>query len=641
MQTERLLSIRLIYAGAVAGSADAFVTKLNAAGAALGYSTYLGGSGFDQGYSVAIDASGNAYVTGTTSSQNFPTTRGGFDVFGGYNNDAFVTKLNPMGSALVYSMYLGGNDYDYGYGIAVDSAGSAYVVGITQSQKFPTTAGSFQSVEVQYNADAFISKVAVLPSLTANLAVTITPSAGPFTAGSYVNYSITVTNNGPERASSILVSDDLPSSLSFSSCSSSSIYCTHAGNSVTFSISSLDPGASLNMQISANVGCSIPSSAMIENTVTVDSSATDPDLSDDSAIAAISATNTATTTISPTSQLFPIGGGTGYVTVDRGANCSWTSMSNASWITITNSSNYGYGYVNYNVAANPGAPRMGTMTLAGQTFTVNQAGTCTYSLDRTSQSFPGNGGSGTVNVTPSDPACVWFASTSSSFISITSGSNGTGNGTVQYSVGFNGGSTIRNDTITIAGQTFRVYQGINFADVPSNDAFYTVIGKLSARGITLGCGGGNYCYNQAVTREQMAAFILRAKGEFTPPTPGSQRFQDVPPSNPFYNFIDRLAVLQITVGCQSGPPMYCPSDSVRREQMAAFILRGLGEFNPPAPSMQRFDDVPTSNVFYNFIDRLAALQITSGCQASPPLYCPTTLVTRAQMAAFLVRAFNL
>jgi hypothetical protein len=211
-----------------------------------------------------------------------------------------------------------------------------------------------------------------------------------------------------------------------------------------------------------------------------------------------------------------------------------------------------------------------------------------------------------------------------------------------FTVDANPGPSIRSNTILIGGQTFTVYQGIDFLDVPSNDPFYTVIGQLSARGVTLGCGGGNYCPNDPVLREQMAAFIMRAKGEFNPPTPGSQRFTDVPPANLFYNFIDRMAVLNITLGCN--PPsntMYCPSTAVMREQMSAFIMRGLGEFSPPTPGSQRFNDVPPANVFYNFIDRLAVLNITLGCTADHLFYCPTDPVTRAQMAAFLVRAFNL
>jgi S-layer homology domain len=134
---------------------------------------------------------------------------------------------------------------------------------------------------------------------------------------------------------------------------------------------------------------------------------------------------------------------------------------------------------------------------------------------------------------------------------------------------------------------------------------------------------------------------MRAKGEFNPPNPQSQRFTDVPPSNDFYNFIDRLATLQITLGCTTDHSTFCPSDPVNRQEMAAFILRGLGEFDPPAPAGQRFGDVPSANVFYNFVDRLAVLNITLGCTPDHSMYCPNDPVTRGQMAAFLVRAFNL
>ena len=108
---------------------------------ALAYSTYLGGSsesGAEAGYRIAVDASGNAYVTGRTSSSDFPTTPGAFQTTyggagecGGPCQDAFVSKLNVAGSALVYSTYLGGNGDDYGSGIAVDASGNAYVAGFT------------------------------------------------------------------------------------------------------------------------------------------------------------------------------------------------------------------------------------------------------------------------------------------------------------------------------------------------------------------------------------------------------------------------------------------------------------------------------------------------------------------------------
>src|SRR5439155_8211839 len=94
----------------------------------LFYSTYLGGSGFDQGLGIAVDISGNAYVMGFTNSTNFPTTAGAFEVANADGN-AFVTKLNPTGSGLLYSTYLGGSGFDFGLGIAADASGNAYVTG--------------------------------------------------------------------------------------------------------------------------------------------------------------------------------------------------------------------------------------------------------------------------------------------------------------------------------------------------------------------------------------------------------------------------------------------------------------------------------------------------------------------------------
>jgi hypothetical protein len=256
------------------------------------------------------------------------------------------------------------------------------------------------------------------------------------------------------------------------------------------------------------------------------------------------------------------------------------------------------------------------------------------------QSFPANGGMGSITVT-AGAGCSWLAATTAAWITINSGS-GAGGGTITYTVGANPSTTSnRNGTITVAGLTFTVAQGAAFLDVPTTNPFYNDIGKLSALGITVGCNSNNYCPNDPVTRAQMAAFIVRALGEFDPVTPASQRFTDVPPTNPFYNFIDRLAVLQITLGCTPDHLQYCPSNPVLRQEMAAFIIKSLGEFDPPTPPSQRFNDVPATSVFYNFIDRMAVLNITLGCTPDHAMYCPNDPVNRAQMAAFLVRAFNL
>jgi hypothetical protein len=265
-----------------------------------------------------------------------------------------------------------------------------------------------------------------------------------------------------------------------------------------------------------------------------------------------------------------------------------------------------------------------------------------YSISPTYQSFAGNGDSAVINVTAPSGANWSASTTATSWITITSGSNGTGNGQVHYTVGANTaqGATIRQGTITVNSQTFTVYQGINFADVPSNYIFYEFIGILAARGVTVGCGGGNFCPNAAVAQQEMAAFVIRAAGQFNPPTPPPPpRFNDVPTTNPFYNFIEQMAVRGIWLGCLNGN--YCPGDPVRRDEMAAMMIRGRGEFSPPTPPTQHFTDVPPSNAYYNFIDRMWVLQITSGCTSNPPNYCPADSIPRGQMAVFLVRAFNL
>jgi hypothetical protein len=119
------------------GSSDAFVAKLNPAGSALVYSTHLGGSDFDSGYAIAVDATTAAYVTGSTSSTDFPTVNPLQGRNGG-NGDAFVAKVNAAGTALVYSTYLGGSRYEFGHGVAVDAFGNAHVSGVTASNDFPT-----------------------------------------------------------------------------------------------------------------------------------------------------------------------------------------------------------------------------------------------------------------------------------------------------------------------------------------------------------------------------------------------------------------------------------------------------------------------------------------------------------------------
>src|SRR5437660_12099220 len=125
----------------------------------LVYSTLLGGSNDDRGFGIAVDAAGDGYVTGGTGSSDFPTTAGAFQTTLGGGSDAFVTKLDPTGTALVYSTYLGGSSGDFANGIAVDATGSAYVTGSTLSADFPTTPGAAQTTFGGGLVDAFVTKL--------------------------------------------------------------------------------------------------------------------------------------------------------------------------------------------------------------------------------------------------------------------------------------------------------------------------------------------------------------------------------------------------------------------------------------------------------------------------------------------------
>jgi hypothetical protein len=209
-------------------SSNAFVTKLNPAGAALVYSTYLGGSGGvlnlepvvtgpagDQASGLVIDSSGNAYLTGSTASTDFPLTPGAYQTtnhnqtgcvggcIGGYNT--FITELNSTGSALVYSTYLGGDGVTprnfspiLGYGekasgLAVDNSGNVYVTGGTQSFDFPVTAGAFQTALSSWFVNPFVVKLNMSATSTAIApTVTVTPASSTITSAKAATVTVSV-----------------------------------------------------------------------------------------------------------------------------------------------------------------------------------------------------------------------------------------------------------------------------------------------------------------------------------------------------------------------------------------------------------------------------------------------------------------
>ncbi|MEW6209322.1 MAG: BACON domain-containing carbohydrate-binding protein [Acidobacteriota bacterium] len=163
--------------------------------------------------------------------------------------------------------------------------------------------------------------------------------------------------------------------------------------------------------------------------------------------------------LTPMSMTFQAAGGSSSVMVNAPVGCNWTAVSNDAFITITSgASGSGNGTVNYSVAAYGGLTvRMGTMTIAGLTFTVTQLPACNFAITPMAMNFLKAGGNGTITVT-ADPGCPWTAVSNVPWITITMGASGTGNGTVKYSVAFNPVKAKRTGTITVAGRTFTVTQ---------------------------------------------------------------------------------------------------------------------------------------------------------------------------------------
>jgi serine protease AprX len=230
-----------------------------------------------------------------------------------------------------------------------------------------------------------------------------------------------------------------------------------------------------------------------------------------------------------------------------------------------------------------------------------------------------------------------------SFLTIAAGQRGTATWTIM-APGAGSGVFANTGNVNTFNEIWNIVHNLNvvvqnpsFSDVPCGDPFYGFIERILATGVTSGCVAGQYCPGNAVDRRQMAAFIIRAMGEA--PVACTGIFADVPIGAQFCGHIERMAQLGITSGCAAG--LYCPTGLVSRGQMAVFIVRARvladARWAAWAKPVATFSDVPTSHPFQAFIERLALEQVTDGCTATT--YCPDFSITRGQMAVFLVRAF--
>jgi len=403
--------------------------------------------------------------SGANNLQNFPVLQTANSLAGG--GSAVQGTLNSTASATFTIQFFANDNCDpSGNGEGQLFLGSANVTtnasgngtfnatltgSATTGQSVTATATSAQGSTSEFSA--------CIAYGAADMSVTETVAPSPALAGLTVTYTITVANNGADTAQAITLTDNLPAAVSFVSCmATGGGVCGGSGNNRIVSFNSMASGASATVTITATVSCTVTNGAAIANVVSVTAATRDPASGNNTASVSFTASNPPASLV-PTSETFSSDGGTASVQVMLPTNCPWQATSQAPWIVITSiPGGNGNGSITYRVDQNvTGSPRTGTMTIAGQTFTVNQTTTpCQYTLSPPSANYPAAGGSGSVGVTAL-AGCIWKPNTTDNWILVPDG-GGSGNGSFNYTVLANPDSQPRTGTVTVGPATFTVTQ---------------------------------------------------------------------------------------------------------------------------------------------------------------------------------------
>jgi uncharacterized protein (TIGR03437 family) len=430
------------------GFQDGFIARLKNDGSALDFSTYLGGAGFEIALAIAVDSAGNPYVTGVTNSLDFPVINAVQPTMGGTftNNDAFVTKLSPDGTSIVYSTYLGGSGFDQGNSIAVDAAANAYVTGNTSSGDFPTTQFPIRSAGP---SDAFVTKI----GLSADLAVTLAGDRSPVMINNQHTYTLVVTNNGADLAISTRVTNTLPDGVALISAATSQGSCSGgrtincelgdlvAGSRVTITIivTPSTPGTITNR---ASVTSGTPDARPANNTATLETNVSLlPSIYGRVSTADGNGLNGVNITVN--------GSGRPPVMTPDDGNYQVSELTTGGSYTVTPSRQ---GYV-----FNP--PNRTINNLQSDHRADYQGIACNLSIQSASQSFPATGAVGSVTITSPDPQCSWTAQSNVPWIKLISAPAGNGSAIVSFKVEPTIGS--RAGTIMVNATTISIFQEVN------------------------------------------------------------------------------------------------------------------------------------------------------------------------------------
>ena len=489
------------YSTTLRGSQNAFISVVNPIGSAFVYSTFLGGTQSDAATGIAVDAAGAAFVTGTTTSNDFPVlnafTPTRPNPVRGFSDTGFVTKLNPTGSALVYSSFLGGSYSDWPVGIGVDSGGAAYVVGTANSSDFPTTPGALKrSKASNYTIDNDIYLVQVAPDgtalsystllggsgLTNARAMAIDASQGVYIAGITSSSTLPTTLGAFEptnpKAAGYTVDTGFVAKIDMSSPT----LCNAAATPSSSSIPGYGGSFSFNLMLAAGCPWEAVADSFITLTTAVRGMGSAVAIPVSGIVALNNDTNNARTgsikigdatftvnqsagscadpVFNPGAASFDTNGGIRSISLTLPAPCSWTAVSSASWLSITaNPSGMGSGTITIYAPPNSFSQRTGTLTIAGKTVTVTQSGAaCTATAVSSNTSFNSGGGTGVIRITTSPQGCGWNANTGVPWIQLASNVSGQGAGAIPFLVAANPGTAPRSGQILVADQLITIQQ---------------------------------------------------------------------------------------------------------------------------------------------------------------------------------------
>ena len=697
-----------------------YILKIDAGGATVGYGPLmLGHSGAGMqtiGFGIAVDEQDNAYVAGMTNDAHFPQLMAAAQgTFGGGLTDGFALKLDPTGN-LVYGTYIGGLGSNIlperGSGIGVDTLGNAYVSGTTQCIGFPTTntvpgarngepevlmkgvisgstsnwsnttlSGSFDQVTAlafdssgnlyagtsasnatgggiykqASGGSTWTSMNSGITSTTIDsIAVELAASGTVYAAGSGHLYK---TTNGGTSWTALSQTVGTPAVMAVAKTSSSStvyvgsslglIYSTDGGstwNSPTVpapAVIVVDPNSPLVAYAGGSSGVYQTINGGVSWTAVNGNLPTG--LGGSVTGMAVYAGNTPSTVYAalPNGLFYTSNATSGWtlltlpeeldstpnlVTVDAGDNVylsfrgAGVATASSGGLVYTEWSNLTYNGLTQNQIMALAAPPTGSGTVYAGIVAATTAFLTEISPSGTFLSSSCIGGTDnnlgqSIAVTPGGNAFVSGLTIATDFPTTS--------------------SAVRKTSIGLYDAFAARVDNVIFADVPPNNAFFDFINLMYEEGITAGCSTSplDYCPNSTTTRGEMAVFIITSMfggNIFSYST--TPYFNDVPASNAFFKFIQKLTDLGITAGC--GSDNYCPDNQVTRAEMAVFIIVArYGTIPFSYPSTPYFVDVPSTSSYFPFVQKMAQMGITAGCKTG--YYCPDDSLTRGQMAVFI------